>query len=291
MSPTPSWADRPDTFSHHATRDWDVYETPPPGGDRWTTWDQAGVSRGPAPWPEWLVTSGDAYDTDLGVLKTGKEADVNLIERVGPDGASCLLAAKRYRSSDHRLFRRDDGYQAGRRHKKSREQRAIENRTGFGRAMVAGMWAAAEWSALVQLHAADVRVPFPVSYDGTELLMEYIDDGDGHAAPRLAQTRPTPSELERLWGQFRFVVLTLAEAGYTHGDLSPYNLLVRPTAGDGKHGELVVIDLPQLVDIVVNPDGVEYLHRDVLNVASWFVARRAAVDGEELFAEALTRVF
>ncbi len=295
MSSTPSRAPWPETDStentRHSTPTWDVFVTPPRGGDRWTTWDEIGLVRGPEPWPEWLITSGDAYDTELGVLKTGKEADVHLIERVGPDGRSCLLAAKRYRSSEHRLFRRDDGYQAGRRHRKSREQRAVENRTAFGRTVVAGMWASAEWSALVQLHGSDVRVPFPVSYDGDELLMEFIDDGAGHAAPRLAQVRPDAQDLERLWGQFRRIVLTLAGAGYTHGDLSPYNLLVAPTPDVGVNGELVVIDLPQLVDVVVNPDGVSYLRRDVMNVTKWFHSRRADVDGEELFAEALAVLY
>ncbi len=86
-------------------------------------------------------------------------------------------------------------------------------------------------------------------------------------------------------------MLTLAGAGYTHGDLSPYNLLVAPTPDGGVNGELVVIDLPQLVDVVVNPDGVSYLRRDVMNVTKWFHSRRADVDGAELFAEALAVLY
>ena len=39
-------------------------------------------------------------DRELGVLKTGKEADVHLLERSLPDtDRFCLMAAKRYRSS------------------------------------------------------------------------------------------------------------------------------------------------------------------------------------------------
>ena len=34
--------------------------------------------KGPEPRPDWVVTSSGAIDTDLGVLKTGKEADVFL---------------------------------------------------------------------------------------------------------------------------------------------------------------------------------------------------------------------
>ena len=296
MSSTHSQAQwpEPENHNHNTFRShpiWDVSVAPPPGGDRWTTWDELGLARGPEPWPDWLITSGDAFDTDLGVLKTDKEADVHLIERVGPDGRSCLLAAKRYRSSEHRLFRRDDGYQAGRRHKKSREQRAITNRTAFGRTVVAGMWARAEWAALVQLQTSSVRVPYPVSFDSNELLMEFIDDGEGNAAPRLAQVRPDPEALTLLWRQFREIVLALAATGHTHGDLSPYNLLVAPGADGGPHGQLVVIDLPQLVDVVVNPDGFDYLRRDIVNVTSWFAAHRARVDAEELFAEALAALY
>jgi RIO kinase 1 len=43
-------------------------------------------------------------------------------------------------------------------------------------------------------------------------------------------------------------------------------------------GELVLIDLPQVVDIVANPQGREFLARDVANVASWFRARGLGLD-------------
>jgi RIO kinase 1 len=61
-------------------------------------------------------------------------------------------------------------------------------------------------------------------------------------------------------------MVLLARQGHTHGDLSPYNLLVHG-------GRLVLIDLPQLVDVVANPQGVAFLQRDVRTVAAWFVAR------------------
>jgi RIO kinase 1 len=58
-----------------------------------------------------LVTELGAVDTELGVLKTGKEADVHLVERAVPGTSRCcLLAAKRYRSAEHRMFHRDAGY-------------------------------------------------------------------------------------------------------------------------------------------------------------------------------------
>jgi RIO kinase 1 len=35
----------------------------------------------------------------------------------------------------------------------------------------------------------------------------------------------------------------------------------------------VLIDLPQVVDIVGNPNGPEFLARDVARIGDWFVAR------------------
>ena len=52
---------------------------------RWSTWlDVEPLSRGPEPRPDWVVTSQGAIDTELGILKTGKEADVFLLERADP---------------------------------------------------------------------------------------------------------------------------------------------------------------------------------------------------------------
>ncbi|SCL19285.1 RIO kinase 1 [Micromonospora pallida] len=245
-------------------------------GDRWSTWDQA--VQGPEPHPDWLVTELAAQDTELGVLKTGKEADVHLVRRGVPDtDRSCLLAVKRYRDPEHRLFHRDAGYLEGRRVRRSRENRAMAGRTAFGRQMIAGQWAAAEFAVLSRLWEigvafGTVAVPYPVQLIGTELMLEFIGDADeGQAAPRLAQLRPDPDELRGLWLQLVDALVVLARTGYAHGDLSPYNLLVHD-------GRLVLIDLPQAVDVVANPQGAEFLARDVRVVSTWFAARGLPAD-------------
>ncbi|HPB72742.1 MAG TPA: RIO-like kinase, partial [Phycicoccus sp.] len=85
----------------------------PPEGQRWSTWDVA--THGPAPRPDWVVTELGAVDADLGVLKTGKEADVHLLHRWLPGtNRGVVMAAKRYRTGEHRLFHRDAGYLEGR---------------------------------------------------------------------------------------------------------------------------------------------------------------------------------
>ena len=128
-----------------------------PEGDRWSTWDQSiPTQRGPRPHPGWLVTELAAVDTELGILKTGKEADVFLVRRGVPGGRSCLLAAKRYRDAGHRMFHRDGGYLEGRRVRESRVNRAVASRTAFGREAIAGQWAYAEFGALSRLYAAGI---------------------------------------------------------------------------------------------------------------------------------------
>jgi RIO kinase 1 len=261
-----------------------LHEDPdlPETGDRWSTWD--GAEQGPAPLPDWVRTEHAAVDTELGMLKTGKEADVFLVRRAvpGSDQVS-MLAAKRYRDGDHRLFHRDAGYLEGRRVRRSREMRAMTNRTSFGRELIAGQWAAAEFGALSHLwqvgrESGLIRVPYPVQLIGTELMLEFIGDWEtGEAAPRLAQVRADPGSLAGLWRQMTDALSVLARA---HGDLSPYNTLVH-------HGRLVLIDLPQIVDVIANPQGAEFIARDVRNVANWFTARGLEVDADGLIERLL----
>ena len=67
----------------------------------------------------------------------------------------------------------------------------------------------------------------------------------------------------------------LARSQLAHGDLSPYNTLVH-------EGRLVLIDLPQVVDVIANPQGGEFLARDVRNVAAWFTSRGLSIDTAEV---------
>ena len=254
---------------------WDSTDTPVPGGPTPSSWPQA--QHGPTPLPGWVITDAAATDTELGVLKTGKEADVNLVERSVPGGRAVVMAAKRYRSPEHRLFHRDAGYTEGRRVRRSREMRAMANRTDFGRDLLAGQWAAAEFAALTRLTELSAPVPYPVQLLGTEVLLEYLDEPDGSAAPRLAQLRPHPAQLGPLWHQLLDVLGLLADEGLAHGDLSPYNLLVH-------RGDLVVIDLPQVVDVVANPRGPEILRRDVTVMCTWFTARGLTQDPDDVLA-------
>ena len=254
---------------------------------RWTTyWDVEPLCRGPEPRPDWVVTSRGAVDTELGILKTGKEADVFLLERADPhapdDGV--VMAAKRYRTSDHRSFHRSQAYTEGRGTKRSRDERALKRKSSYGRQVAQSEWAVSEGNALVRMWETGVPVPYPVQVDGTELLMEWITDDEGASAPRLAQTRPPPNQLRHWFDQLVEALATMTQAGIVHGDLSPYNILA---AGE----RLVIIDFPQIVDLVGNPAGFDFLLRDCTNVCGWFRARGLAVDEQEVFGHLMAHAF
>jgi RIO kinase 1 len=255
-------------------------------GQRWSTWMSVEpLQRGPEPRPDWVVTSQGAVDTELGILKTGKEADVFLIERADPLDAEngVVMAAKRYRAPEHSSFHRSAAYTEGRSMKRSRDNRALKRKSTFGREVAAGEWAVSEWGALVRLWTLGLPVPYPVQIDGTEILMEWITY-DGETAPRLAQTRPDPDLLASYYDQLRDALATLVQAGLVHGDLSAYNILA---AGP----RLVIIDLPQVVDLVGNANGMDYLLRDCTNICGWFRAKGLEADEQELFGELMAHAF
>jgi RIO kinase 1 len=258
----------------------------PGEGQRFSTWlSVEPLCRGPEPRPDWVVTSQFAVDTELGVLKTGKEADVFVLERAVADdpAQAVVMAAKRYRAEDRRSFHRSAAYTEGRRIRRSRDARAVAKHTAHGRAVAAGQWAWAEWETLCKLWLAGLPVPYPVQIDGTEILMELVTI-DGDPAPRLAQARPGQQLLASYYTQVRDMLTGLARLGLAHGDLSAYNILA---AGE----RLVLIDLPQAVDIVANPAGMDFLMRDCRNVCSWFTSRGLDVDEHDLFAELVAAAF
>ncbi len=277
MSTSPSSADELDPFFVFDYESYDDLED----GQRWSTWFEVEpLSRGPEPRPDWVIQTRGAVDTELGILKTGKEADVFLIERADPHDpdSGVVMAAKRYRSTEHRNFHRAASYTEGRSMKRSRDERALKRKSTFGKLVAAGEWAVSEWDALKRLHALGLPVPYPVQIDGTEILMEWITV-DGDTAPRLAQTRPSPELLQSYFDQLRDAMATMAQAGLVHGDLSAYNILA---AGE----RLVIIDLPQIVDLVGNAAGMDFLMRDCTNICAWFRSKGLeSADEHELFGE------
>ena len=245
--------------------------------------------------PEWLV--GDPFvDIELGVLRTGKEAQVDLVERRGPDGRNCLLARKYYlprtvaakgqlealgvqRAS---TFRNDVQYREGRQFRKSRDRRAVERMSAHGKRLLQSRWTDHEFQVMHRLWSAGVSVPYPVSFGDDRFVLEYLGSRDG-AAPQLAEARLDGAALVAAAEQLVDGLATITAAGWAHGDLSAYNLLWWDE-------QLWFIDFPQAVDLAANPQGIDFLHRDVVNVCTWFTRRGYPIDPEEVFAELLGSV-
>jgi RIO kinase 1 len=204
-----------------------------------------------------LVTEG-LVDEVLRQLMSGKEATVYIV-RCGEE----IRCAKVYKDAKQRSFRKSTSYQEGRKTKNSRQARAMEKGSRYGRQMQEEAWQSAEVDALYRLAAAGVRVPQPyICHEGV-LLMDLVTDADGHPAPRLNDIELSPEQALEFHAGLLTQVVRMLCAGIIHGDLSEYNILV---GADGP----VIIDLPQAVDAAGNSSAGVMLERDVANLASYF---------------------
>lgn len=249
--------------------------------------------------PAWLndgVTP--VVDEVLGLLKTGKEAEVFIVERRTEDGAQrALLAHKRYRPTKvrtkgelealgftrARTFANDVVYHEGRKLRYSRDRRAVERMTDYGKHLLAERWPGQELESLERAHEAGATVPYPVAFTGDGMLMQLVGDGLG-AAPRLVNARLSPDDIERAYEQLRRELSALTRAGLVHADLSPFNVLWWDR-------RLWLIDFPQAVDLLLNPHGFELLHHDVVTMCTWFARHGIATDPEEVYAELLAEAW
>jgi len=245
------------------------------------------------PAPDWLI-DGPFEERTLGVLKSGKEAEVFLVERRTASRV-CLLAHKRFRPRHPKkdelrdlgfthgaIYRHDSVYRAGW-HLNARDRRAVETGTHYGQEVRERLWPANEFDVLGRAWAAGVSVPYPVGRTDDGILMEFIGDATS-AAPRLVQARLGVAELRRARDQLLDSLGRLSSAGIVHADLSVYNLL-------WWQGRLVLIDFPQAVEATTNLEAPNLLHRDLSNVATWFARRGVPIDVEAVFGELVGRLF
>ena len=204
-----------------------------------------------------LVEEG-LIDEVLRQLMSGKEATVYVV-RCGEE----IRCAKVYKEASQRSFKQAASYQEGRKVKNSRQARAMEKGSRYGRKMQEEVWQNAEVDALYKLAAAGVKVPTPyLCFEGV-LLMDLVTDADGHAAPRLNDVELSPELALQYHAQLLQQVVLMLCAGVIHGDLSEFNILVD---GEGP----VIIDLPQAIDAASNTEAAAMLERDVTNLANYF---------------------
>ncbi len=197
-------------------------------------------------------------DEVLRPLKSGKEASVYVV--VSEAEVRC---AKVYKEANKRGFHTQAQYQEGRKTRNSRQGRALQKNSKFGRQQQEELWQNAEVDALYKLAAAGVRVPQPYNFVSGVLLMELVTDAEGNAAPRLNDLELTADQAIAYHSHLIREVVKMLCAGIIHGDLSEYNILLD---GDGP----VIIDLPQAVDAAANNNAQRMLERDVANLADYF---------------------
>ena len=191
-------------------------------------------------------------------LMSGKEAMVFVV--TCGDEVRC---AKVYKEANKRSFRQSVDYTEGRKTKNSRQARAMQKGSKYGRESQEAAWQSAEVDALYRLAGAGVRVPTPYNFYEGVLLMELVTGADGNAAPRLNDVELS-AETAREYHAFLInQVVRMLCAGIVHGDLSEFNILV---GSDGP----VIIDLPQAVDAAGNNHAKDMLVRDVTNLANYF---------------------
>ena len=212
-------------------------------------------------------------DEVIGQLMSGKEATVYVV-RCG----DVIRCAKVYKDATQRSFKKSASYQEGRKVKNSRQARAMEKGSRYGRKMQEEVWQNAEVDALYRLASAGVCVPQPhICFEGV-LLMDLVVDAEGNPAPRLNDVDLDEEQALEFHGMLINQVVRMLCAGIVHGDLSEYNILV------GDSGP-VIIDLPQAIDAAANSTAAEMLERDVNNLRTYFSSFAPALRDSEFGKE------
>lgn len=224
-----------------------------------------------------LIDDG-IIDAVMRSLKSGKEASVYVVRR-GEE----VLCAKVYKDKEQRSFQSRVQYQEGRKTRGSRQARAMNKATKYGREEREAAWKSAEADALYLLTDAGVCVPKPKGYFHGVLLMELVTDDSGHSAPRLGEVELTAEEARDCHARLMADVVRMLCLGIIHGDLSEYNVLFSAKGP-------VIIDLPQVVSAAGNNAARAMLLRDVHNIRD-SLARFSPELGETYFGEEMWALY
>jgi len=195
-------------------------------------------------------------------IKSGKEASVFLC-RGSEYHQNKLLCLKIYKDFSQRSFKNNDSYQEGRYDGcRSRDIRAVKNKSAWGKAIMNCTWMNSEMEALSKLHKAGINVPKPILSSGSAILMEYIGD-QYQIANQLKDEKLFELKTKYLFKKIISYIQQMFDLNIVHGDLSAYNILVWKN-------KPVIIDFPQYIDPNINSQGFDILYRDVANICNFF---------------------
>ncbi|MFQ6136836.1 MAG: serine protein kinase RIO [Candidatus Hydrothermarchaeales archaeon] len=196
-------------------------------------------------------------DTLLGVIKTGKEA--NVFKAIGRDETRYAVKIHRIATSDFRdMWKYIDGDHRFKKIKRTKRS-------------IVYAWAEKEFKNLKLAHEAGVRVPKPIAVKNNVLIMEFIGNED----PSKELKDCALENPEAIFMELRDSIRKLWMRGFVHGDMSEYNVLMH-------HGRPVIIDISQGV-IKSHPMAEELLMRDVSNLIRFF-KRYFEIDEDEAYA-------
>ncbi|KAF1943705.1 RIO1-domain-containing protein [Clathrospora elynae] len=218
-----------------------------------------------------------------GVISTGKEANVYhaISEPATADADPLHRAIKVYKTSIL-VFKDRAKYVEG----------EFRFRQGYNksnnRAMVR-MWADKERRNLARIHDAGIPSPEPLALRNHVLVMGFVGDRKGKAAPRLKDVRfegLTAEEEDAKWESLYIQMLTYMRILYqtcrlVHADLSEYNVLYH-------EGKQWMIDVSQAVEHD-HPRSLEFLRMDVKNVSDFFRSRNVETLSERKAYAFVTR--
>lgn len=235
----------------------------------------------------WLLDSlgpfydGQWFDDVLRIVKGGKEASVYLC-KANPSADTKLLAAKVYRPRALRNLRKDHIYREGRNHLdhnglvmyKDRQMRAMKKRTEYGQELMHTSWIEHEFRTLKILHRAGCDIPTPYASAHNAILMDFIGD-ELMGAPTLNEIFLDPAEAQMLFERVIYNLEIMLAHQRVHGDFSAYNILYW-------EGEITLIDFPQAINPLKNPNAYSFFQRDVQRICEYFQAQGVEIDPHKL---------
>ncbi|CZR61604.1 probable extragenic suppressor of the bimD6 mutation [Phialocephala subalpina] len=205
-----------------------------------------------------------------GCLSTGKEANVygalSIPTPEGGEEAQPIHRALKVYKTSILVFKDRDRYVTGEHRFKHGYNK------GNNRAMVK-VWAEKEFRNLKRLYLAGIPCPEPVYLRLHVLVMGFLGDKKGWAAPRLRDVELQGDDVDEQWRLLYLEMLGLMRRMYqncklVHADLSEYNVLYYQK-------KLFIIDVSQSVEHD-HPRSLEFLRMDIKNVSDFF--RRKNVD-------------